>query len=349
MNTKPFSTFVFREDDFPIIAEIAQAHDGSLGAAHAYIDAVADQGAHAIKFQTHIAAEESTLDEPWRVKFSQQDALRYDYWKRMEFTPEQWSGLADHTRERGLEFLSSPFSVAAVELLDRLDVPCWKVASGEIYNPEILAAIFATRKPVMFSSGMSSIQDLTTVTDRAMALGTPFLLFQCTTSYPCPPETWGLKLIPELRQQFDCPVGFSDHSGGIHAGLAAATIGADLLELHVTFSKAAFGPDTPASITLEELGQLVRWSREIKQSMATSYDKNAIATQSDGLRSIFGRSWTLKRPLSAGSIIAEGDLTLKKPAGGFAYEERGAIVGRTLARDKTPDRLLRLEDFEERE
>ena len=105
-----------------IIAEVAQAHDGSLGTAHAYIDAVADCGADAVKFQTHIAAAESTPDEPWRIKFSPQDATRYDYWKRMEFTEAQWDGLKHHADERGLLFLSSPFSFEAVDLLDRVGV-----------------------------------------------------------------------------------------------------------------------------------------------------------------------------------------------------------------------------------
>src|SRR2546427_6005943 len=112
-----------------VIAEVAQNHDGSLGAAHAYIDAVARAGADAVKFQTHIAAAESTAGEPWRVKFSRQDATRYDYWKRMEFTEEQWHGLKKHAEERGLLFLSSPFSVEAVELLERVGVPAWTAPS----------------------------------------------------------------------------------------------------------------------------------------------------------------------------------------------------------------------------
>src|SRR5262245_60624614 len=117
-----------------IVAEVAQAHDGSLGMAHAYIDAIGNAGADAVKFQTHIAAAESTPNEPWRVKFSPQDATRYDYWKRMEFTEEQWHGLKKHAVECGLEFLSSPFSVEAVDLLTRVGVAAWKVASGEINN-----------------------------------------------------------------------------------------------------------------------------------------------------------------------------------------------------------------------
>lgn len=115
-----------------IVAEVAQAHDGSLGMAHAFIDAVANAGADAIKFQTHIAAAESAPHEQWRVKFSYQDATRYDYWRRMEFTPDQWHGLKRHCDARGLTFLSSPFSVDAVDLLTQVGVAAWKVASGEV-------------------------------------------------------------------------------------------------------------------------------------------------------------------------------------------------------------------------
>ena len=127
-----------------IVAEVAQAHDGSLGAAHAFIDAIADSGADAVKFQTHIAAAESTLGEPWRVKFSLQDNTRFDYWKRMEFTEEQWHGLKRHADKSGLLFLSSPFSFEAVELLNRVGVAAWKVPSGETANTPMLDHIIAT-------------------------------------------------------------------------------------------------------------------------------------------------------------------------------------------------------------
>src|SRR5512141_3205298 len=109
-----------------VIAEVAQSHDGSLGQAHAFIDAIADTGADAVKFQTHIAAAESTPSEPWRVKFSYQDATRYDYWKRMEFTESQWLRLKNHADKRGLMFLSSPFSIESLALLQRVGVEAWK-------------------------------------------------------------------------------------------------------------------------------------------------------------------------------------------------------------------------------
>ena len=128
------------------IAEIGQAHDGSLGTAHAYIDSLAKTGVNAIKFQTHIAVAESSVHEPFRVKFSQQDATRMDYWKRMEFTQDQWHGIKKHCDEVGLEFMSSPFSNAAVEVLEEVGVKRYKIGSGEVNNLLILKKIAETLK-----------------------------------------------------------------------------------------------------------------------------------------------------------------------------------------------------------
>ncbi|RZL16570.1 MAG: N-acetylneuraminate synthase, partial [Pedobacter sp.] len=146
--------------DVFIIAEIAQAHDGSLGIAHSYIDALADAGVDAVKFQTHIAEAESSIFEPFRVKFSYEDDTRFDYWKRMEFTEQQWAGLKEHCEARGVEFMSSPFSGAAVELLNRLGVKRFKVGSGEVNNLLLLHQIAQTGKEIILSSGMSNFSEL---------------------------------------------------------------------------------------------------------------------------------------------------------------------------------------------
>src|SRR5918993_3637807 len=161
-----------------IIGEVGIAHDGSLGTAHAFIDAIAAAGADAVKFQTHIAAAESTPAEPFRVKFSRQDATRYEYWRRMEFSEAQWRGLAEHAREQGLLFLSSPFSVEAVELLSRVGMPMWKIASGEVSNRLLLEAVAATGQPVLLSSGMSSLAELDVAVDRVRHAGAPLGVMQ---------------------------------------------------------------------------------------------------------------------------------------------------------------------------
>jgi N-acetylneuraminate synthase len=251
-----------------IIAEVAQSHDGSLGTAHAYIDAVARAGADAVKFQTHIAAAESTPEEPWRVHFSPQDATRYDYWKRMEFTEDQWKGLAEHARRSGLVFLSSAFSLEAVEMLERVGVPAWKVGAGEVTNLPMLERMARTGKPVLLSSGMSSWGELDAAVATVRHHGAEVAVLQCTTQYPCPPEKVGLNVIAQIRERYGCRVGLSDHSGTIHAGLAAAALGASLLEVHVTFSPECFGPDVPASITTAGLVQLAEGVRDVAALLA---------------------------------------------------------------------------------
>ena len=323
-----------------IIAEIGQAHDGSLGTAHAYIDAVAESGADAVKFQTHIAAAESTLGEPWRVKFSRQDASRFDYWKRMEFTEQQWGELKGHAEERRLQFLSSPFSVEAVELLSRLGVSAWKVGSGEVNNIPMLERILETKLPVLLSSGMSSLSELDASVARAKQHGVPLTVLQCTSSYPCPPEKIGLNLIPVFRERYGCRVGLSDHSGTIFPGLAAAALGINVLEVHVTFSRQAFGPDVLASVTLDELRQLVQGIRFVETMLAHPFDKDAMAHELAPLRGLFTKSVVAKLDLPAGTVLTGDHLVVKKPGTGIPAARLPDLVGKTLRRSVVADQLL---------
>jgi N-acetylneuraminate synthase len=327
-------------DDCCIVAEVGQAHDGSLGTAHAYIDAVAAAGVDAVKFQTHIAAAESTLGEPWRVRCSLQDASRYDYWRRMEFTAEQWQGLKDHAEKRGLQFLSSPFSIEAVNLLNRLGVAAWKVGSGEVGNIPMLERILETKLPVLLSSGMSSLSELDASVALAKQRGVPVTVLQCTSSYPCPPEKVGLNLIPTLRERYGCPVGLSDHSGTIYPGLAATTLGINLLEVHVTFSRQAFGPDVLASVTLDELRQLVQGVRFIETMMRHPLDKDVVAQEMAPLRNLFTKSVVAKLDLPAGTVLRGEHLVVKKPGTGIPAARLPELVGRTLRRSVAADQLV---------
>ncbi|MBX7167452.1 MAG: N-acetylneuraminate synthase family protein [Pirellulales bacterium] len=329
-----------------VIAEVAQAHDGSLGAAHAYIDAIARSGANAVKFQTHIAAAESTPGEQFRVKFSPQDATRFDYWRRMEFTPDAWRGLADHAAQAGLVFLSTPFSMQAVDLLDALKVPAWKVGSGEVNNLPMLRRMASTGRPVLLSSGMSPWSDVDQAVETIVAAGAAVGIFQCTTAYPCPPERVGLNVLAELRERYGVPVGLSDHSGTIFPSLAAATLGANLLEMHVVFSKECFGPDVKASVTTAELAQLVEGVRFIESALAHPVDKETAAGDMAELRKLFGKSVVAATDLPAGRVLAETDLALKKPGTGIAAARLPEVLGRRLKRAVAADTLLAEEDFE---
>ena len=329
-----------------VIGEVGLAHDGSLGTAHAFIDVIADAGADAVKFQTHLAEAESTPAEPFRVPFSQQDRTRFDYWKRTEFTAEQWHGLARHAAERGLIFLSSPFSLEAVELLDRIGVPAWKVGSGEIRTAPMLRRMAASRKPLLISTGLARWQEIDEAVRLVDEAGLPFALFQCTSAYPCPPEKVGLNVLAELRARYGCPVGLSDHSGAIYAGLAACTLGANLLEVHVTLSRRAFGPDVPASLTPEELRTLVRGVRAVEAMLAHPVDKDELAEELGTLREIFSKSLVPRQDLAAGTVVEERHLTFKKPGTGIPASRLAEFIGRRLSRNVRKDQILQAEDFE---
>ena len=329
-----------------VIAEVAQAHDGSLGTAHAFIDAVAETGADAIKFQTHIAAAESTPAEPWRKKFSLQDATRYDYWRRMEFTEEQWRGLKDHAEERGLLFLSSPFSLEAFELLDRVGVAAWKVASGEINNTPVLDAILGNGLPIILSTGMSPLHEVDAAVQRVKQSGLPLAVLQCTSMYPCPAEQVGLNVIEEFRRRYDCAVGLSDHSAVIYPGLAAATLGIQVLEVHVTLNRRMFGPDVIASLTPEELSQLVAGVKYIEKMRSHPVDKTCPSDTVTPLRGIFMKSVVAARDLEAGTLLSAEHLTTKKPGSGLPAGRIPALIGRRLRRSVSRDALLSEDDLD---
>ena len=331
-----------------IIAEVAQAHDGSLGMAHAFIDAAADAGADAIKFQTHIASAESTLDEPFRVRFSRQDRTRLHYWKRMEFTLEQWEELATHVQQRSLVFLSSAFSLAAVELLQEIGVAAWKIGSGEFASRDLWEAISATGKPILFSTGLARWAEIGHAVAFFRSKDLPFGLLQCTSMYPTQLEEVGLNVIEELHRKFGCPVGLSDHSGSVFPGLAALARGANILEVHLTFHRGMFGPDVPASVTFDELGMLCAMRDALVKMDCHPVDKDDMANQLTGSREIFGRSLAPVQALPVGTVLCPRMLVSKKPAGGIPSDALEQIVGRRLARDVTPEHILRWSDLEEK-
>lgn len=331
-----------------VIAEIGQAHDGSLGLAHAYIDAVAGAGADAVKFQTHYASEESTKGEPWRVKFSFQDASRYDYWQRMEFTESQWLGLKEHADRLGIDFISSPFSSKAIQLLDKLDVPFWKIGSGEINNLPLLEEVALTRKPVIISSGMSPLSEVDTAVQLLGKYNVSYAVLQCTTSYPCPPEKIGLNNINEFYNRYSCPVGLSDHSGRPYAGLAAISQGASILEVHVVFDKTMFGPDTSSSLTINELKMLVEGSQDIFIMRQKPVNKDMLAHEEMGeLRKLFNKSIVLSKNLEAGSILTLDDLQFKKPGNGITPNKVNDVVGKVLTKTLPQDHFLSFSDIKD--
>ena len=323
-----------------VVAEIGNNHDGSVHLAERLIAAAAEAGADAVKFQTHIAEAEMLPSTPTPPHF---DEPRYAFTQRMELSLDDHRRLQAFAAERGILFFSSPFSVAAVELLEQIDVPAYKIASGEVTNPPLLEAVAATGKPVLLSTGMSGLEEI----ERAVAqLGraVPLVLMQCTSAYPCPPERVDLRAMVALGEHFSVPVGLSDHTADIYTSIAAVALGAVAVEKHFTLSKRLYGPDHHASLEPEELRRLVEGVRQVTAALGSS-DKVQDPSL-DPVRATFEKSIVTAAAIPSGTVLEAAMLTTKRPGDGLPAVRLGEIVGRRATRDLAENELLRVGDVE---
>ena len=337
----------FYETKYPyVIAEVSQNHDGSLRQAHAFIDAVATTGADAIKFQTHIAEEESSEFEPFRVKFSYEDNTRYDYWKRMEFTSEQWAGLYKHANEVGLEFLSSPFSYKALKLLNNIGVEAWKFGAGEVFNEELIDAAIGTRKPIFISTGLSTYDDIEKIVEKVKRAGNHLILFQCVTAYPSRADMIDISLVSDFKERYECIVGISDHSSTVFPALSAVTLGAKAIEVHVTLSQYMFGPDVKASVSIDGLSEIVVGSRFITDMLNCHTDLSVMDESRVKLKETFSKSLFAYYDIEKGEKVTGESIVAKKPGIGISSDCKNEVVGKTATRFISKGELLKMEDFE---
>lgn len=328
-----------------IIAEIGQAHEGSLGILYSYIDALSQTGVDAVKFQMHIAEAESSEHEPFRVQFSLVDKTRFDYWKRMGFSLNQWKAIKQHCDAKGLDFICSPFSNLAVDWLEEIGVEQYKIGSGEVNNFLLLEKIAQTGKPIILSSGMSSYYEL----DNAVAFleerNVNYSILQCTTAYPTQPEQYGLNVIQELKTRYHVPIGYSDHSAKTETCIAATTLGASILEFHVVFDRQLFGPDSRSSLTISETQELVLAVRNIAKALFQPINKNSNQEFAD-LKQIFEKSIAVNKDLSQNHVLTFEDLEAKKPKGfGIDASQFQEVLGKSLNRDLKQWDFLNEEDL----
>jgi len=263
----------------------------------------------------------------------------------MEFSLEQWKELKAHCDELGVEFMSSPFSNAAVDLLEEVGVERYKIGSGEVTNFLLLERIIQTKKPILLSSGMSSYKELDATVAFLTKRNADFSILQCTTAYPTSPENYGLNVIAELKERYRVPIGFSDHSSSIAACIAAATLGAELLEFHVVFDKEQFGPDVSSSLDFKEVATLVQSVKLIDTALQYPVDKSDHSTYQP-LKNIFEKSLAVNKDLVAGHVLTFEDLEAKKPKGyGIDACKFKEVMGKKLSRDLQQWDFLTEEDL----
>ena len=309
-----------------IVAEIGSTHDGSFGNACKLVEVASDCGADIVKFQVHIPDAESLVDAPNPAYFHGEP--RYEYFARTSFPQEDWIRLKQLADDCGIQFFASPFSNEAVDLLERLGVFGYKIASGEVTNLPLLEKIAQIGKPVFLSSGMSNWTEL----DAAVAVlikSCTLTVLQCSSIYPCPAEKIGLNVIADMKERYDCAIGFSDHSFGITAALAATAIGVSTIEKHLTLSRYMYGSDAKNSLEPEEFKEMVRGIREIEQIMKYPIDKND-TREFENVRSVFQKSIVAAHKTEAGTRLTMEHLAFKKPGDGITANKYKDILGNKL-------------------
>lgn len=324
-----------------LIAEIGSVHDGSFGNALKLMDAAHGAGADTVKFQTHIAQAETLRHAPSPPYFA--DEPRFAYFQRTEFSQEQWDRLAQHAHALGLRFVSSPFALEAVDILESAGVDAYKIASGEVTNLPLLRRIAATGKPVLLSSGMSTWAELdaavTTLHDCASVT-----LYQCSSMYPCPPEHVGLNVIAEMGQRYGLPLGFSDHTQGIAAAVAAATLGVVSVEKHFTFSRLMYGSDASLAAEPAEFRLLADALRDVGAMLDNPVDKDDVTPYRD-MKATFEKSIVTAIPVRVDEVLTMAHLAFKKPGSGISPSRLDTVLGKRARFDLEPDHLLREEDL----
>ena len=330
-----------RSSSLTIIAEIGSIHDGSFGNAIKAIDVASDAGADIVKFQTHIAEAESLSNAPSPNYFTEES--RTEYFKRTSFTFNQWIKISEHCSFKGVEFISSPFSIEAIELLEKIGVKAYKVPSGEVTNLPLLEKIVSTSKDVYLSTGMSDWGEI----DRAINVlrNSPNLIpMQCSSSYPCKPELVGLNVISEMLKRYNLPVGFSDHTLGFAAGISAVALGCVAVEKHFTFSKLMYGSDAKNSMEPKEFKKFCTALKEAYKMRNSFVDKNDLGEYYN-MKKIFEKSIVTSQNVKIGDILGENNLAYKKPGDGISASFYKEVLGKTVNKDLSKDSKISWDDL----
>jgi len=327
-----------------IIAEAGDNHNGSFDLAVRLIDAAAQAGADCVKFQTFKTEEvisKRAQKAEYQKKTTDTEESQFEMVKKLELPFEDFKKLRDYCTEKQIQFLSTPFDLLSIEFLDTLNLPFWKIPSGEVTNLPYLLAIARTQKPVAMSTGMCEMEEIQTAIDVLKNNGTPKItLFHCNTEYPTPFEDVNLRAMQTMKERFGVEVGYSDHTTGIEVPIAAAVLGAAIIEKHFTLDKTMRGPDHKASLEPQELSSMIIAIRNIERAMG-----NGIKTPSPSERKntdIARKSIVARRAIIKGETLSEDNITTKRPGNGISPMRWVDVLGTKAKRDFDEDELIEL-------
>jgi sialic acid synthase SpsE len=324
-----------------VIAEAGANHNRDLAMGKALIDVAAEAGADAVKFQTYSA---ETLYSKHTPRFSYLEGVSaketWDLIKEIELPREWQADLAAHAARRGIRFLSTPFDHRAVDELAALGVPAFKIASFEIVDLPLIGYAAARGRPMILSTGLATYEDIADALGACAAAGNrEVALLQCASLYPAPPARMNLRAMATMRQAFGVPVGLSDHSLGIHVAVAAAGLGASIVEKHFTLDRGLPGPDHPFAIEPGELRDMVRQIREVEAALGDGL-KLGPAPEEMEMHDKARRSLVAARAIPRGTVIDRSMIAIKRPGFGIRPKFIDLVVGRTARVDVAEDAVL---------
>ena len=339
---------ILKNKQVQIIAECGLSHGGSLSKAKRFIKLVKKNGADIVKFQTHIAEQESTYDEEFRIKISKKYKSRYDYWQKTSFSKSQWKELIICAKKNKIFFLSSVFSVGAVELLYDLGQRVFKIGSGEFFSMDVINKIIELNGSLIISTGMSTNNEIMKLVKYLKKKNAKFVIMQCTSSYPCKFSNVNLHMIDYFKKKYKCLVGYSDHTGNLSAPILAITKKISFLECHIQDGLSLSNPDSSSSISLEQLNFLSNFKKNFywSEKISSINHKDSLARILFKNRILFSKSLALKKSQKKDQIISLSNLTMKKPGNGLKMTDLNKILGKKLKINKSNLRLLKLSDIE---
>jgi N,N'-diacetyllegionaminate synthase len=325
-----------------VIAEAGVNHNGSVDLALRLVDAAKASGADAVKFQTFRAADLATgtaHKAAYQERTVPTSESQLEMLKRLELDADAHSQIIEHCRKAGIEFLSSPFDTESADLLEAMNVRVFKIPSGEITNIPFLEHLARKGRPLILSTGMSTLGEVEAAVRAIRDVGAvPLTLLHCVTEYPAPYAAINLRAMLTLKQAFGVSVGYSDHTPGIEASIAAVALGAEVIEKHFTLDRLMPGPDHSASLEPEELKNLVTSIRHVEAALGDGIKAPADCELPN--ISVARKSIVAARPMLAGHVLSEKDLRMKRPGSGLPPGLLPNVVGRTLRSAVDKDELI---------
>ncbi|NMB99409.1 MAG: N-acetylneuraminate synthase [Thermoanaerobaculaceae bacterium] len=329
-----------------IIAEAGVNHNGKLGLAFKLVDAAKDSGADAVKFQT-FKAENLVLKGAPQANYQKKNAKfkdQYEMIKSLELKFQDFVKIKERCDKRNIIFLSTPFDEESATFLNQINVPAFKIGSGDFNNLPLLKEIVKFGKPLILSSGMSDLKEVKKVIGKLKQIGLKKMaLLHCVSSYPAPYSDVNLNVVKKFKSLFDFPIGFSDHTLGVHIPIAAVSLGANIIEKHFTLDRKMEGPDHKASLQPEELKEMVKMLRDVESALGEA--KKKIVSSEENTLQVARKSLVAKVNIKKGERIKRDMVVSKRPFGGIDPMMIDKLIGKIAKIDIKKDHILKWEYF----